>query len=199
MAELPLLNHAEMVYRPGDRDAVRAFFEAMGMTVSERPKFPWLIVSVDPSLGQGDNVMYIQESTPAQQNLEQKLHNLLGTDPELKDLVDRYQRIRRAHPQYVFHFGASTPTHEDWERRVATLREANESDPLLKGRIEMYVYEPGLPGALGPLSQAFIHSDLIQCGPLQIGPILFDLQWSPPRDHLAASAAIQFPDRTKMV
>ena len=198
MAELPLLNHSEMVYRPGDRDAARAFFETMGMTVSELPDFPWLIISVDPNLGQGDNVMYAQESTPAQQNLEKKLDSLLAADSELKDLLERYQKIRRAHPQYVFHFGASTPTHEDWQQRVDKLQEANENHPLLKGRIEMYVYEPGVPGALGPLSQAFIHSDIIQCGPSQIGPILFDLQWSPDVEHRNIGD-IKFPDRMQMV
>src|SRR5438874_5921109 len=65
VAERPLLNHSEMVYRPGDRDAARAFFDAMGFAVSEIPDFPWLVITVDPEAGWGvDNVMYANESTP---------------------------------------------------------------------------------------------------------------------------------------
>jgi hypothetical protein len=97
----------------------------------------------------------------------------------------------------VFHFGASVATHEDWKQRVDRLIEANESHPLLKGRIDMDVREPGTPGALGPLSQAFIHTDIIQPGPLQMGGLLFDLQWAP--DVSVDVSSIEFPDRMAMV
>jgi hypothetical protein len=189
-----------MVYRPGDREATKAFFEAMGCAVSELPGFPWLVINIDPGRPglSSDNAMYANESTPAQQNLERALEQRLAADSELAELVERYRGIRRAHPQYVHHFGASTATHEDWAQRVENLQEANRSHPLLKGRIEMYVYEPGVPGALGPLSQAFIHTDIIQVAPLQMGGLLFDLQWAPPLDF-ANAASIEFPDRLAMV
>ena len=202
MAERPILNHSEMVYGPGDREAATALFEAMGFRVEDIPGFPWLIINIDDSVsGAGDNVLYAQESTPAQQNYEAALQKALDADSDLADKLKRYRGIRREHPQYVFHFGASVPTHEDWLRRVDILKEANESHPLLKGRIDMVVKEPGVPGALGPLSQAFIHSDIIQVGPLQHGGLLFDLQFIPDADDDTAAtvASIVFPDRLAMV
>lgn len=201
MADSPIINHSEVVYRPGDRDAARAFFETMGFQVGEFPGFPWLVINVDSS-GNGqprvDNVMYANDSTPAQQNLETALEQRLAADPELAELLERYLSVRRAHPQYVHHFGASVPTHEDWEQRVERLRGASENHPLLQGRITMDVYEPGVPGALGPLSQAFIHTDIIQVGPLPMGTLLFDLQWAPPLDF-NREASLEFPDRLTMV
>jgi hypothetical protein len=199
VADRPILNHAEMVYRPGDREAAKAFFETMGFMVSEIPNFPWLVITVDPAEGWGtDNVMYAQESTPAQQNFEAAFAEALANDSDLADKLERYVNIRRAHPQYVFHFGASVPTHEDWQQRVDALREANESHPLLKGRIDMDTYEPGVPGALGPLSQAFIYSDIIAVGPIQASRLLFDLQWAPEIDF-ENMVPIEFPDRSAMV
>ncbi len=199
MAEHPLLNHAEMVYGPGDREAALAFFDTMGFAVSELPGFPWLVITVDPEAGWGvDNVMYANESTPAQQNFEKVFEQALASDSELAGTLERYLSIRRAHPQYVFHFGASVPTHEDWQERVERLQEANRSHPLLAGRIEMDVYEPGVPGALGPLSQAFIYTDIIAVGPLQLARLLFDLQWAPEIDF-QNMVPIEFPDRTAMV
>ncbi|MDP9318833.1 MAG: hypothetical protein M3O94_07135, partial [Actinomycetota bacterium] len=65
MAERPLLNHVEMVYQPGDRDAARAFFETLGFGVSDLPGGPWLVITVDPEAGLStDNVMYANEPTP---------------------------------------------------------------------------------------------------------------------------------------
>lgn len=198
MAERPILNHSEMVYRPGDREATRALFETMGFAVGEVPEFPWLIINVDAEAGPGvDNVMYANESTPAQQNLEASLERVLASDSELAGRLERYRNIRRAHPQYVFHFGASVPTHEDWLTRVERVREAIENHPLLAGRIDMDVYEDGDPGALGPLSQAFIHTDIVEWGPFQLGGLLFDLQWAPELD-LDDMMPPAFPDRMAM-
>ncbi len=202
MADRPILNHAELVYRPGDREAAQAFFETMGYEVVERPGFPWLSIIVDPQSDPGrrvDGLMYICESTPAQQNLEAALDALTAENPDLADKFQRYRRIRRAHPQYVFHFGGSVPTHEDWQARVDRLREANESHPLLKGRLEIDVREPGDPTALGGLSQAFIHTDIVQVGVIQGGGILFDLQWAPSMEVLIETFPKEFPDRLAMV
>jgi hypothetical protein len=63
----------------------------------------------------------------------------------------------------------------------------------------MDVREPGVPGALGPLSQAFIHTEIIQPGPLQMGGLLFDLQWAPEVMDIREASKIVFPDRVGMV
>ena len=202
MAQRPVLNHVEMVYSPGDREAARAFFETMGFMVSELENFPWLLVTVDPEAGWGvDNVMYAQESTPAQQNFEKALDKALGSDPELARTLERYLSVRRAYPQYVFHFGASFPTHEDWQGRVKRLQDANGSHPLLAGRIDMEVSEPDGPGA-SPLSQAFIYTDIIAVGPRQLARLLFDLQWAPDLDFQKMDRRVarrEYPDRASMV
>jgi hypothetical protein len=199
VAERPLLNHVEMVYQPGDREAAQAFFETMGFAVSDLPGGPWLVITVDPETPGVDNVMYANEPTPAQKNLEAALEQAIANDSELADTLDRYRSIRRAHPQYVFHFGASVPTHEEWQARVERLQEANNSHPLLEGRLDIKISEPGLPGALGPLSQAFIYTDILACGPFALATILFDLQWSPERVPGEVRAPIEFPDMAAMV
>jgi hypothetical protein len=190
-----------MVYRPGDREAARTFFEALGCAVSELPGFPWLVINVNPARPglSPDNVMYANESTPAQQNLEAVLEQRLASDPELAAVVERYRAVRLGHPHYVHHFGASLPTHEQWEQRVESLREAIRTDSRLKGRVDVDLREPGAPGALGPTSQAFIHTDIIQVAPLQVGGLLFELQWAPPRDPDFDTTSIVFPDRLAMV
>ncbi len=198
MGERPVLNHVEMVYRPGEREAARAFFETLGFAVSDHEHGgPWLVIKVDPEAGPGiDNMLYANEPTPAQQKFEEALDRALATDAPLAAGLDRYRSIRQAHPQYIFHFGASLPTREEWAERVERLREANRSHPLLAGRIDLDVREPGVPGALGPLSQAFIHTDILATGPFALG-LLFDLQWRP---DIAPGGVppMEFPDMAAM-
>jgi hypothetical protein len=203
MADRPIINHAEMVFRPGDREAARALFQKLGFRVGEIEGFPWLAIDVDHEAPEGelrvDNVMYANESTPAQQNLEAALQQKLDDDPEFANLFKRYMDIRFERPQYHFHYGASVPTHEDWKRRVDDLAEANESHPELKGRLHLSAREPGDPGALGGLSQLFVYTDIICCGPHPFGPMLFDLQWSPGTERLLETMPTSFPDRLQMI
>ena len=200
MPERPLLNHVEMLYRPGEREAARAFFEALGFEVSDLPGGPWLVITVDPEAGPGtDNVMYANEPTPAQQNFEAALDEALAADSRLAETLERYRNIRRSYPQYVFHFGASLPTREDWEERVDRLLEAGRSNPLLAGRVEIKVSEPGMPGALGPMSQAFVYTDIVACGPFALTGVLFDLQWRPGFAAGQLMPPIEFPDMASMV
>jgi hypothetical protein len=199
MADRPLLNHHEMVFKPGEREHARAFFETMGFAVADMADGQHIAVQIDPEAGfTGDNVLYANELTPAQQNLEAALDQALATDTHLAEMVERYQRIRWKHPQYVSHFGASLPTHADWKERVERLQEANRSHELLKGRINIKIGEPGLPEALGPLSQAFIHTDILAVGPFALAGMLFDLQWIPELD-LENLPPIEWPDMTTMV
>jgi hypothetical protein len=190
-----------MVYKPGDRDAARAFFETLGFGVSDLPAGgPWLVIKVDPEAGGGtDNVMYANEPTPAQLNCEAALEQALATDSQLATTLERYRSIRRAHPQYVFHFGASLPTHEERKERLERLQEASRSHPLLAGRIDIKVSEPGLPDALGPMSQAFIYTDILACGPFATAGLLFDMQWRPVFGPGEVMAPIEFPDMAAMV
>jgi hypothetical protein len=196
------LNHVEMLYKPGERDAARAFFETLGFQVDDFPPGgQWLAVTVDPEGGIGvDNVMYANEPTPAQRNFEAAFEQAVANDPHLAETLERYRNIRRERPQYVFHFGASLPSHEEWETRTSRMEEANRSHPLLKGRVHVKRSEPGDPGALGPMSQAFIYTDILACGPFSHAGVLFDMQWMPEMDlaELVANP-IEFPDMAEMV
>jgi hypothetical protein len=55
-----------------------------------------------------------------------------------------------------------------------------------------------MPHALGPLSQAFIYTDIIGLGPFQIAPLLFDMQFIPEVDY-SEMEPIVFPDMSTMV
>lgn len=203
MAERPLvINHVEMIYQQGERETARALFETMGFGVSDFG--PWLVVSVDPSNGNGiDNVMYASEPVPAQQKFEAALAEAIANHPEAAAQLEHYRGVRVAHPQFNFHFGASVPTLEDWQERATRLREAAESHELLEGRIEVSVFNPGDPGAVGPQHQCFILTDVLSTGTLQTG-LIFELQWTPTNaageiDFAELSAQSTAPDPLSIV
>jgi hypothetical protein len=173
------LNHAEMVHLPGpgQHDAARAFFEVIGFSVADFG--PWLRVLIDPTKPDGgDTVMYANEVTAAQQKFEVLLQGAIGRDPELASAMEHWNEVRLSHPQFGFHIGASIATREDWEARIERVREARRSHPLLAGKIDVLVLEPGHPAALGPVPQAFVHTDIVASGLLSLG-LIFELQLRP--------------------
>ncbi len=199
MGTHPMVNHVEMLHAPGQRDAAQALFETMGFETFTIPGGPWLGVTVDPEKGRSsDNVMYANEPTPAQRRVDDALARAIENDDELAAAIERYQQVRRAHPQYVFHFGASVPTEQEWDRRIERLQDANRSHPLLRDRLEIKISKPGVPGALGPLHQAFIYTDILTTGPGALTPVLFDLQWGPERTDFTYKEPIPFPDMATM-
>jgi hypothetical protein len=171
------INHVEMIFQPGEREAARAFFEALGFGVSDFG--PWLFILIDPKTANAvDNVMYASEPVPAQQQFEDRLQRAIANDPELSTALDHFRSVRPAHPQYMFHFGASIPTHEEWAERTERVREAANTHPLLKGRVDVSVFNPGDPGSVGPVHQTFALTDILSTGTLQTG-LIFELQWYP--------------------
>jgi hypothetical protein len=173
-----LLNHVEMIYRRGEKEHARAFFETMGFGIENLVS--WLVVKVDPEEGNGlDNVMYANEPTPAQQNLNDAFDRVVASDAEFKHALDRTRELAREWPYYNFHFGVALATHEEWEKRVERLREANRSHPLLKGRVELVIMEPTTPRALSAQSQCFIFTDILAAGGTFAQGLQFELQWTP--------------------
>lgn len=186
MAERPLLlNHVEMIYRPGQVEHARAFFETMGFTVTK--SLAWLRIRIDPEGNGLDNVLYANEATPAQQNFDAAFERALANDSRLAKTLDRQRNIAREWPYYNFHFGASIPTHEDWKRRVDLIRDASDNHPLLKDRIELIVFEPDTPRALSRQSQAFVFTDILTSnGPFSQG-LQFEIQWTPTEEIASRS------------
>ena len=171
------INHVEMIFQPGEREAARAYFETLGFGVSDFGS--WLVVAVDPNTGNGiDNVMYASEPVPAQQQFEDALAKALDAHPEAAAALEHYRGVRVAHPQFNFHFGASIPTHEEWVERTERIVAAAGSHPLLRGRIDVSVFNPGDPGAVGPIHQTFVLTHILSTGTLQTG-LIFELQWRP--------------------
>lgn len=199
MAERPMLNHQELVIRPGEWDHAKALFELMGFTAIDMFDDQHIAVWVDPEVGpSAENVMYANEPTPAQTRLEAALENAIANDAELASALEGFRSRRREWPQYHAHFGASIPTLDEWRERVERLQEANRSHALLKGRVDVKVCEPGMPNALGPLYQAFIYTDIVSPSVLAIAGVLFDMQWIPELD-LDNLDPIDFPDMATMV
>lgn len=171
------INHVEMIFQPGEREPARAFFETLGFGVSDFG--PWLAVFVDPETANGaDNVMYASEPVPAQQRFEDALAKALANDAEATAALAHYRDVRVDHPQYSFHFGASMASLEDWRQRTAHVQEVVATNPLLKGRVDVTVFNPGDPGAVGNVYQTFVITDILTTGTLQTG-VTFELQWYP--------------------
>lgn len=179
MAGRTFLNHVEMVYRPGDEEAAREFFELLGFAVQFTP--PWLTVGVEPTEADNwaDNVLYAQPAIPAQEKFEAELARVIESDERLAAALNRYKEVRRNHPQVCYHWGVHIPTHEDWEQRVARVQEAAKSHPLLKGRVEVMVFEAGKnPHAISTQSQAFVRTDVLVAEGYPFG-LEIELQYTP--------------------
>jgi hypothetical protein len=173
-----LLNHAEMIYRPGEAEHAKALFETIGFGVSRWES--WLHIHIDPVNSNGmDNVMYANQATPAQQSYEEAFVQALADDSRLAQTFQRNRELARAWPYYNFHFGAAIPTYADWQERVERLQEANRSHPLLKDRVELIVIEPSTPRALSALSQAFVFTDILTSGGPFVQGLQFEIQWRP--------------------
>lgn len=178
VAERPLvLNHVEMVYRRGEADHAQALFEALGFTVTRW--MAWLFVSIAPDGNGIDNVMYANEPTPAQQNFNDAFDRAVASDPRLAQTLERHRQLTREWPYYNFHFGASVPSHEDWQERVDRLQDASQNHPLLKGRIEVIAREPTTPGSLTAQSQCWVFTDILAAGGPFAQGLQFELQFTP--------------------
>lgn len=179
MAERPrTINHVELVYPAGGKEAARAALELLGLTVSEGG--PWLAAVVDPDTANFvDDIIFASEVTPAQQRFEEAFANAVEADAQLASTLERYLEVRGQHPQFPFHFGLSVPTHEEWDQRVREIEKASREHPLLAGRIEVAGrFEPGDPGAITYLSQAFIRTSALASETLRLG-MQIELQWAP--------------------
>lgn len=200
MTERTFLNHVNMVYPPGDRDAAFALFEILGFTVLDTP--PWITVGVEPTEvdNWADNTLYAQEAVPAQLRFEELLTRLIESDPEVSDALAHYKEVRRNHPQLAYHWGVHVPTHEDWAQRVARVQDAAENHPLLKGRVEVLVFEPGKsPHAISTQSQAFVRTDVLAAEGFAFG-LEIELQWTPVDENGRSNAAATgfFPDPERL-
>ncbi len=178
-----VLNHVELVYRPGERALARRLFELLGAEVRDSGG-PFLVMLLEP--GQTDfvsNVYYASEVNPTQWALEQELAKALGPGGVLHDAVTPYRERLAAAPQFSSHFGMRVPDGDAYEAMLERVRRAGEHDPELAGRVRVAgVFRPGDPGSLtDAMIQSFVQTDVVATGMLAFGQII-EVQY-----HLAAT------------
>jgi hypothetical protein len=172
-----LLNHVEMVYRPGERPLAVKVLEVLGFAVHDDGG-EFLAASADPSAPDiVDNTCYLSQATPQQWAFEQSLSEALQSGA-LGRTHAAYHELLRREPQRALHFGVHLSTLEDLEATVERVRNIEQVAPELKGRLSLSgTYYPGGPGSLAPnIVQAFFYTDVMASGLLTIGQH-FELQW----------------------
>jgi hypothetical protein len=182
-----LLNHVEMVYRPGERALTGRVFELLGMRVFDRGG-TWMTALVDPELGDfSNNACYASEVTPEQWALEQALASALDdhdtsddSDGDVGPAARAYLARLRTEPQRSFHFGIRFHARDDFDATLDRVRAA-DSDPDLADRVVLTrVFYPDEPGAAAPnMIQAFVRTDVVAAGVLAFGQHV-ELQWHLP-------------------
>ena len=164
-----LLNHVEMVYRPGERHLVTKLFTALGCEVTDSGA-PHLYIAVGARDKYGlNNSLYASEATREQLALEEQLQQALQGESPLAGAYAGYDDKFRRHPQLTSHFGIRFPSFEKLEETLAHLE--NDLDPELKGRVQVKgVFRPGAPGSYTDLvMQVFIKTDIAASGLLTFG------------------------------
>jgi len=168
-----LVNHVEMVYRPGERALVAQLFEALGCMVIETGR-RFLVIHADPQAPDPrmlDNCLYASEVTPEQWRFEEALQRELACSPDLVDSYRSFVAMTRRRPQQTTHFGirlSSPPRFEELLTRIESLRDAN---PSLRQRVEIAgVLRPGDVESLSnTLVQAFVRTDVCAAGFVSLG------------------------------
>ena len=164
-----LLNHVELLYRPGERQLTGQVFEILGCGVVESGG-PYLVIPiVEGSDDTTNNVIYASEVTPEQWRFEQMLQSRLANEPELAGAYEGYAELLRREPQRATHFGIRFPAQQRLEETVDRIR--GGLGPDLQGRLEVSaVFYPGDQGALSPtLIQAFVKTDVFAAGLITMG------------------------------
>jgi hypothetical protein len=166
-----LVNHVELVYRPGERGLVGELFETLGCRVVDTGG-PFLVIHADPETPDPrmpDNCLYASEVTAEQWRFEEVLAGALAGDTELRSAHAAFANMNRAKPQHTTHFGIRMSSLARLDEVLA--RVAAEAHSRLAGRVEIAgVFRPGDKGSLSPiLVQAFVKTDLCAAGFVSLG------------------------------
>ncbi len=164
-----LLNHLEMVYRPGERHLVTKLFTALGCTVVD-PGTTHLVISVGATdKFMLNNTLYASEVTEEQWRLESQLQKALEGESPLASAYAGYEEKFRRQPQLTSHFGIRYPSFDAVEKTLDHLQ--NGLDPELKGRVAIKgLFRPGDPGSMSDfIMQAFIKTDIAASGLITFG------------------------------
>jgi len=163
------LNHLEVYYQPGERELAIKLVEALGCAVSDSGEASVTgatYLCVHPDAGDRDlenNVIYLAELPPVQQEMNRIFNKRLESDQELAASVQAYRRNAIDNPHSLPHFGLRFPSFESVEPVLE--RVERNIDPALKGRFSLRVIRPDDPTSMyKELLQIFVHTDILSGG-----------------------------------
>jgi hypothetical protein len=171
------LNHVEFVYRPGERELAKRFFELWGCAVTDRGG-TFFTACIDSSVHDFmNNCIYASEVTPEQWAFEIALQATMQ-DEVVAVANRRYRERLSREPQRSCHFGIRFLDLERLESALERVAAAGNKDPDFVGRVALSgVFRPGESGSYSDtLVQAFVRTDVVASGLLTFGQHI-ELQW----------------------
>jgi len=139
------MGHIALHYgKKEDGPAAAKLLSLVGFTETQRIPFPngdfYRFVVNDRHYARGDGIIYLSVVPEAQQKLVSAVREALhiGRADEHPAVGDMRAALQ-SDPEYSFHFGVLIDSLEALEGMLLDLRKANESDPDLKGRINIVV------------------------------------------------------------
>jgi hypothetical protein len=205
------MGHMALHYpRPEDAPAAARLMDLLGLVQTQEIPLPtgsfYRYVIGQNHFHRGDGILYLSACPPAQRAFFDAVHQALKFgQPDEDPVVADLRAALVQDPEYAFHLGILSDSLDDIERTMTTLQEANENDPLLKGRLQISYNRP-LPGteavdgrldqspifggverhAYGRYGvQAFIATDLLVNGPTGDSLVIeLDYIWPDTNSHI---------------
>ncbi|MBU6393025.1 MAG: hypothetical protein KGQ75_00470 [Sphingomonadales bacterium] len=137
------MGHLALHYGPAEDGPIAArLLTELGLTETQMLPLPngnFYRFVVNPGhFSRGDGIVYLSALPEPQMKLVDAIHAALrvGTDNE-DDAVKGYRAMMASDFEASFHFGFLIESLEELERIVLRLRELNENDPEMKGRLNI--------------------------------------------------------------
>ncbi|MDE2436185.1 MAG: hypothetical protein KGM49_08000 [Sphingomonadales bacterium] len=118
--------------------------KAMGLVETQVLSLPggnfYRFVANPGHAARGDGIIYLAALPEPQRKLIETIQSLLGMETAAQhQAVTDYQAMLASDPEASFHFGFLVDSLDDLEAMVLNLRDLNEFDPELKGRLTIGV------------------------------------------------------------
>jgi hypothetical protein len=211
------MGHVALFYSNVDEaDKASKLLKLIGFTETQMIPFPhgafYRFVVDGSHTARGDGIIYLSALPAAQAALNKAAREALGygtanEHPAVGALRDAVNND----PEYTFHIGTLMDSFDAIERLTLALKEANENDPDLKGRLKISINRPrqgdaeidarlDASPAFGEVTryaygrnglQLFVETDLLSSG--QIGDTLileFDYIWPGHDSHILSVVEI---------
>lgn len=146
------MGHMALHYQKADEGPLAArllsmlgFIETQDLTLPNGSHF-YRFVTDEKHHPRGDGIIYLSVVPDAQRDLISAVRQALKIgSPEEHPAVREMRNQIANDPEYSFHYGTLMESLEDLEDKFLKLRDANENDPELQGRLKL-TYNRPLPG-----------------------------------------------------